>query len=109
MTRHSLLLALATSAGLAMPGAALADDNDDNNRILRGLAASQFEMQGRDRNDDRWWGGAYRVGHDDDHDDDDRRGRWGDDDWIKRGGRIRHAPAARPGRFLCQAACLPLP
>ena len=93
MTQHSLLLALATSAGLAMPGAALADDNDDNNRILRGLAASQFDMQGRDRNDDRWWGGPYRVGHDDDHDDDDddrwdddddddddRRGRWGDDD-----------------------------
>ena len=90
MTRHSLLLALATSAGLAMPGAALADDNDDGNRILRGLATSQFDMQGRDRNDDRWWGGAYRVGYDDDDcwddddddddDDEDRRGRWGDDD-----------------------------
>jgi hypothetical protein len=70
MTRHSLLLALVTTAGLAMPGAALADDDNDANRIFRGFAAPQFDMPGWDRDNDRWWNRAYRVGHADDDDDD---------------------------------------
>ncbi|MFC3169671.1 hypothetical protein [Paracoccus fontiphilus] len=88
MTRHCLLLALAAGASLAIPGAALADD-DDVGRILRGFIAPGFHVPGWDRDDDnRRWGYSHRIRHDDDDrwddddddDDDDRRGRRGDDD-----------------------------
>ena len=86
MTKHSLLLALATTASLALPGAALADD-DDVSRILRGFVAPQFHGAFWDRDDDHRWGYSYRIRQDDDDDDedrwdddDDRRDRWGDDD-----------------------------
>jgi hypothetical protein len=94
MTRHSFLLALAMTAGLAMPGLALADDDNDATRILRGLVAPQFHGFFWDQDDDRRWEHGFRFRHDDDDDDrweddgddddddDDRRGRWrgGDDD-----------------------------
>lgn len=88
MTKHSLLLALAATASLAVPGAALADD-DDVGRILRGFIAPGFHVPGWDRDDDdHRWGYGYRIRQDDDddddddrwNDDDDRRGRWDDDD-----------------------------
>ena len=85
MTRHSFLLALAATAGLAMPGAALADDDNDAGRILRGFATSQFDTPGWHRDNDHWWNGAYRVGHDDDDDDDDRWDDDNDDDDDRRG------------------------
>ena len=84
MTKHRLLLALATTASLALPGAALADD-DDVSRILRGFVAPPFHEAFWDRDDDHRWGYGYRIRHDDDDrwdddDEDDRRGQWGDDD-----------------------------
>lgn len=87
MTRHRFLLALAATASLALPGAALADDDDDVTRILRGFVVPQFHGPVWDRDDDRRWDYRYRIRDDDDNrwddeddDEDDRRDRWGDDD-----------------------------
>ena len=86
MTRHRFLLALAATASLALPGAALADDDDDVTRILRGFVVPQFHGPVWDRDDDRRWDYRYRIRDDDDRwddeddDEDDRRDRWGDDD-----------------------------
>lgn len=86
MTRHSFLLALAATASLALPGAALADNDNDAGRILRGFVAPQFHGYVWDLDDDHRWGYSYRIRHDDDDrwddddDDEDRRGGWRDDD-----------------------------
>lgn len=79
MTRHGFLLALAATASLALPGAALADDDDDGvSRVLRGFIAPHYHGPFWDRDDDhRRWEYSYRIRHDDDDDDDDR---WDDDD-----------------------------
>ncbi|WEF25697.1 hypothetical protein [Paracoccus sp. S3-43] len=78
MTRHRLLIALATAASLAMPGIALADDDDDVRRPLRGIAAPQIHWSIWGWDDGRRWFYGRPARHD--HDDDDRRGRWDDDD-----------------------------
>ena len=78
MTRHSFLIALAATASLALPGAALADDDEGVSRILRGFVAPQYHGPFWDRDDDdSRWEYSYRIRHDDDDDDDDR---WDDDD-----------------------------
>jgi hypothetical protein len=75
MTRHRFLLALTMTTGLAMPGAALAGDNDDANPILRGFVSPQYHAPSWDRDDDDYrWGHSYRISRDDDD------GRWDDDD-----------------------------
>lgn len=85
MTPYRSLLALAVTASLALPSAAVAGDDDDANRILRGVIAPQSHAQFGDRDDDRRWEYGYRIrgdvddDDDDRWDDDDRRGRWGDD------------------------------
>lgn len=90
MTRHRFLIALATAASLVMPGIALADDDDDFRRPMRGFAAPQLQWSIWGWDDGRRWFYGLPAGHghhyhdhhddDDDDDDDDRRGRWRDDD-----------------------------
>lgn len=85
MTTYRSLLALVMTASLALPGAALAGDDNDANRILRGVLAPQSHGPFWDRDDDRRWEYGYRIRGDVDDDDDDRwddddRGGWRDDD-----------------------------
>lgn len=72
MNHRSLFLGLALAAGLAVPGAALADDNDDG--FVRGIIAQQFFAPWLDRGDDGPRRQVHRGWRDDD-DDDDRRWR----------------------------------